>query len=77
MAAFTANLTIAYVDGRSIGIIGCGRIGQWMAQYATAFGMSVSGFDPGIKDWPRSIRRVELDEILLQSDFTSLQIILN
>jgi phosphoglycerate dehydrogenase-like enzyme len=62
------------LNGRSIGIIGCGRIGQWMAQYATAFGMSVSGFDPGIKDWPKSIRRLELDELLSQSDFLSLHV---
>ena len=37
------------LNGRRIGIIGCGRIGNWMSRYARAFGMDVVGYDP---HWP-------------------------
>ena len=36
--------------GKSLGIIGLGRIGQEVAKRATAFGMNVIGFDPFLSD---------------------------
>ncbi|HIN09775.1 MAG TPA: phosphoglycerate dehydrogenase [Phycisphaerales bacterium] len=36
--------------GRTIGIVGMGRIGQAMARRALAFGMEVIGFDPYMKE---------------------------
>ena len=43
--------------GRTLGVVGCGRIGQWMARYATAFGMHVVGCDPHVDPWPETIER--------------------
>lgn len=60
--------------GRTLGLIGCGRIGQWMARYAHAFGMDVQGFDPYVDPWPDGIRRADLDDLLASSDFVSVHV---
>jgi phosphoglycerate dehydrogenase-like enzyme len=60
--------------GRTLGLVGCGRIGQWMATYARAFGMRVVGFDPYLDAWPDHIERRELDELLPESDFVSVHV---
>lgn len=60
--------------GRTIGIIGCGRIGQWVARYATAFEMEVVGHDPHLEDWPQGIRRVPLATLVEQSDFVTVHV---
>jgi D-3-phosphoglycerate dehydrogenase len=60
--------------GKTLGIIGCGRIGQWMATYATAFGMTCLGFDPVLKDWPASIKKTDLENLLRLSDFVTLHV---
>lgn len=63
--------------GKTLGIIGCGRIGQWMAQYATAFGMKCLGFDPHLQMWPGKIKKDNLNNLLSSSDFVSIHIPLN
>lgn len=60
--------------GKTLGIIGCGRIGKWMARYAEAFGMTCQGYDPYLAEWPSSIKRVELEELLANSDFITLHV---
>ena len=60
--------------GRTIGIVGCGRIGQWMARYATAFGMSCVGFDPYLEEWPDHIRKADLEETLETADFVTIHV---
>jgi D-3-phosphoglycerate dehydrogenase len=63
--------------GRTLGVVGCGRIGQWMARYAAAFGMRTVGFDPHLDVWPDTIARASLDELLSQSDVVSIHVPLN
>ena len=57
--------------GLTMGIVGCGRIGQATARLADAFGMKVIGYDafpfPG-----GLIAPVTLDELLARSDVVSL-----
>lgn len=62
------------LKGRTIGIIGCGRIGGWMARYAQAFGMRVLGYDPFLKGWPHHIEQTPLDDLLSLSDFVTLHV---
>lgn len=64
----------AMLRGSTIGIIGLGRIGGWMARYATAFDMKVQAFDPAPVDAPEGVKLVELEELLATSDFVSLHV---
>lgn len=62
------------LNGKQLGIIGCGRIGSWMANYANAFGMTVVGFDPYLSQFPNNIRPTPLKEIFEQSQFVSVHV---
>jgi D-3-phosphoglycerate dehydrogenase len=63
--------------GRTVGIVGCGRLGQWVARYASAFEMRVLGCDPALQDWPPSIERCDLRDLLQRSDFVTIHVPLN
>jgi phosphoglycerate dehydrogenase-like enzyme len=62
------------VFGKTLGIIGCGRIGQAMARRASGFNLRLLGYD--IRPDPQAerigVRFVGLEELLAQSDFVSL-----
>ena len=60
------------LEGRTVGVIGLGAIGQRFARIADAMGMNVLGFDPYARDTPAHIRRVELETIWRESDAISL-----
>jgi D-3-phosphoglycerate dehydrogenase len=62
------------VRGRTLGLVGCGRIGQWMARYAYAFGMRVVGCDPNIDPWPGTIERATLLDVAEQADILSVHV---
>lgn len=61
--------------GKTLGIIGFGRIGQKLCAMAKAMGMSVVAFDifhvPGIEE-QMGMKYVEMDELFAQADFISL-----
>lgn len=63
--------------GKTLGVIGCGRIGSWMARYAHAFGMQVLGHDPYLDVVPEPILKVALAELLKGSDVISVHVPLN
>lgn len=60
--------------GKTLGLIGCGRIGGWMARYARAFDMDVIGYDPFLQTFPDTIRKVSLPDVFAQSDFVSIHV---
>ncbi|MCK9413535.1 MAG: phosphoglycerate dehydrogenase [Prolixibacteraceae bacterium] len=65
------------IKGRTLGIIGCGRIGKEVACLALGLGMNVIAFDPFINDFftpAANFRYAELDELLANSDIISLHI---
>lgn len=60
------------VHGKTLGLIGCGRIGQAVAKRAAGFDMRVIAHDPiPCPDMP-GIQFVSLEELLRESDFVSL-----
>ncbi|HDZ61532.1 MAG TPA: hypothetical protein ENH40_00090 [Nitrospirae bacterium] len=65
-----------FID-KTIGVIGLGRIGSWIARYANAFGMHVLAYDPNISDPPAYVRSVDLDELVTASDFITIHVHLN
>ncbi len=62
------------LNGKTIGIIGLGRLGSWMVRYANAFGMKCLGYDPFLIDKPSNVQICGLEELLEQSDFVSLHV---
>jgi phosphoglycerate dehydrogenase-like enzyme len=65
------------LNGRQLGLIGCGRIGGWMSRYAQAFGMKVVGFDPHVTDFPAGVERVPVEQLMQTSDVISVHVPLN
>jgi lactate dehydrogenase-like 2-hydroxyacid dehydrogenase len=59
--------------GRTLGIIGMGRIGRAVATRAIGFGLHVIYFDPAAADHPAA-QFMELDTLLAESDFVSLHV---
>ena len=57
--------------GKTLGLIGVGRIGTEMAKRAKAFGMKVIGYDPAVKK-SDVVDLKPLDEILAKADYLSL-----
>ncbi len=60
--------------GRTLGVIGLGRIGGHVARYGAAFGMTVLAHDPVREDWPPEVRRVGLEELLAASDVVTVHV---
>ena len=60
--------------GKRLGLVGCGRIGGWMARYARAFDMDVIGHDPFLQTFPDTIRKAPLEHVFSQSDFVSIHV---
>ncbi|MGD2155955.1 MAG: D-glycerate dehydrogenase [Anaerolineales bacterium] len=65
------------LNGKTLGIIGLGKIGSAVAQRAHAFGMKIIYTDPNtdpILEKKLNASRVSLDDLLQSSDFVSLHI---
>ena len=63
------------LEGKTLGIIGMGRIGAELAKKCTALGMKIIYFDLiDIKNIDNNYRKVEFDELLRKSDFISINI---
>ncbi len=73
------HLNKAYweIAGKKIGIIGLGTIGSKVAEIAEVFGMSVLYYSTSGKNDNMRYKRVEIDELLQQSDVVSIHAPLN
>jgi phosphoglycerate dehydrogenase-like enzyme len=66
--------------GRTLGLLGLGRIGKRMAAYGHAFGMRVIAWSQNLTDETAAsvgARRVEKDELFRQSDVLSIHVVLS
>lgn len=59
---------------KTLGLIGCGRIGLAVAERAIAFGMNVVGYDVIPFKTSLPVKPVTLDELLAQADLISLHV---
>jgi len=62
------------LKGRTLGLVGCGRIGGWMARYAQAFGMRVLACDPYQAKLPDGVLDTPLASLVEQADFLSIHV---
>lgn len=68
------------LPGRTIGVIGLGAIGSYIAEAALRLGMNVIGFDPAITvdaAWrlPSQVKRAEnVEDVLRTADFVTLHV---
>ncbi len=68
------------LDGKTLGLIGLGRIGARMAAYGKALGMTVLAWSENLTDAKASIggaTRVAKDELLKRADAISLHLVLS
>lgn len=65
------------LHGKTLGVIGLGRIGTLVAQRALAFGMHLISYDPyvtGDRARRLGVQMVELDDLLARSDFITIHL---
>jgi D-3-phosphoglycerate dehydrogenase len=65
--------------GRTVGIVGVGRIGQNVAQRLTGWGMNLLGYDPYVKQEAVAhlgVTLISLDQLLQESDIVTLHVVL-
>jgi len=62
--------------GRTLGILGCGRLGRMVARYGLAFNMRVIAHDREPRQLTRApgVQGVGLDELLSESDFLTIHL---
>ncbi len=63
--------------GRTLGVVGCGRIGKAIVSRAQALGMTILGHDPVWDEECLSrhgVRRVPFEDVLRQSDYLTLHV---
>jgi phosphoglycerate dehydrogenase-like enzyme len=61
--------------GKTLGLVGLGRIGRITAELARAFGMHVLAYDPYVAESPLA-ELTSLEEVLRRADFVSLHPVL-
>ncbi|GAL81788.1 D-3-phosphoglycerate dehydrogenase [Algibacter lectus] len=68
------NSPLIELSGKTLGIIGFGRIGQATAKMAQAFGLNILAYNRSqdLRLESETLKYVELNELLKQSDFVSL-----
>lgn len=59
--------------GKTLGIVGLGRLGKIVAGYGKAFGMNVIFTDPKILEYP-DCKKVSFEALLQQSDVVSIHV---
>ena len=65
------------LNGKTLGIVGYGRIGKMVGKYAHAFGMEVMAHDSKKTIREKNIRQVSLDTLLKSADIISIHLPLN
>ena len=68
------NLEGTELFGKTLGIIGCGRIGIEVARRASAFGMKVVAYDIIPIKTDLAVKQVPLDELLAEADLITVHV---
>lgn len=74
---FRQGTPIHRIRAKTMGLVGCGRIGMEVARIVSALGMRVIVFDPYIQKAGAAVEWVDLDTLLKEADFISIHCPLN
>jgi D-3-phosphoglycerate dehydrogenase len=74
---FRQGRPIHRIQGKTLGLIGCGKIGFEVAKRMSAFGVKVITFDPYLEKVSEGIELEDFDTVLKESDFISIHCPLN
>ena len=74
---FRQGSPVHRIRNKTLGLIGCGRIGREVAKKMTTFGVRAIAYDPYVADTGGEIAFVDLDTVLRESDFISIHCSLN
>ena len=74
---FHSGIPIYRTRGKTLGLVGCGKIGLEVARKISNFGVKVISFDPYLQKAPEGIELTDLDTLLKESDFISIHCPLN
>jgi D-3-phosphoglycerate dehydrogenase len=74
---FRQGIPIYRTRGKTLGLIGCGKIGLEVAKRISALGLRVIAFDPYIEKPHEVIELKDIDTVLKESDFISIHCPLN
>lgn len=69
---YTNKDTVPDLPGKTIGIVGFGKVGRMVAQRLNGFEMNILAYDPYAKDFPDYVKDSSLEEIMKQSDFVTI-----
>lgn len=70
-AKYTDHQVGIQLYGKTLGILGLGSIGSWMAKIGQGFGMTVLAYSRSKVRMPE-VRQIELDELLASSDVVAI-----
>ncbi len=74
---FRQGMPIARMRGKTLGLIGSGKIGLQTARMISPFGVGVIAYDPFLKEAPEGVQLKEFDTVLRSSDILSIHCPLN
>ena len=74
---FRLGAPIHRLRGKTLGLIGSGRIGFEVAKRIRPFGLRVIAYDPYLKEAPHPVELIDLDTLLKEADIISVHCPLN
>ncbi len=74
---FRLGVPIFRLYGKTLGLIGSGKIGLGVARMISPFGVKVIAYDPFLKENPEGIQLKDFETVLSESDFISIHCPLN
>ena len=72
----TDFINVPELKGKNFGVVGFGNIGKASARIARGFGMNIIAHDPHIEINEPDVRSVSFDELLAESDYITLHVLL-
>lgn len=65
------------LSGKTLGVVGYGRLGRMVARYGVAFGMNILTHDPYVRETESPVQWVSFEQLLESSEVVSLHLPLN